>query len=245
VTDYERLAKDAAEQSDILGLILVGSRGKGFENEHSDYDVVMVAKADAVSALVRKYAAIDNVDLSIYSLADFRTYAGWASPEEWDRYNYAHARILVDKTGGLEALVQEKGSIPKDKRAPFIDGWLDGYINGVYRSVKCIRACNRVGAHLEAANAILALLTVVFALNGRHRPFPGYLEKELEMYPLEHLPWPATDFVAMISRVLTDADLRTQQELLIGVEKTARESGHGHVFDAWKGKDRWAMTFRP
>ena len=127
----------------------------------------------------------------------------------------------------------------------FIDGSLDGYVNGVYRSVKCIRDGNLFGARLEAANALLDLLTVVFALNGRHRPFLGYLEKELEKYPLEHLPWPAVDFVAMISRVLADADLRTQQDLLIGVEAWARSVGHGHVFDGWKGKDRWAMTFRP
>jgi hypothetical protein len=245
VTSYEQLVREAAEQPDILGLILVGSRGKGFENEHSDHDVVMVAKGDAVSALKRKYADLDNVDLSIHSLADFKIYAGWGSSEEWDRYNYARATILVDKTGQLEALVQEKGSIPRDKLDKFIEGWLDGYINGVYRSVKCTRDGNMFGAHLEAANSVLDLLTVVFALNGRHRPFLGYIAKELEKYPLERLPWPASDFVAMISRVLADADLHTQQELLIGVEKMARSMGHGHIFDGWKGKDRWAMAFRP
>jgi hypothetical protein len=243
--NYEQLVREAAERADILGLMLVGSRGKGFENEHSDYDVIMIVKGEAVALLKEKFAAIDNVDLSICSLADFKAYAGWGSPEEWDRYNYAHVKILVDKTGELATVARDKGYVPADKLDKFVDGWIDGYVNGVYRSVKCIRDGNLLGARLEAANSILDLLTLVFALNGRHRPFLGYLEKELGIYPLEHLPWPAADFVAMVSSVLADADLRTQQALLMGVEKMARERGHGHVFDGWKGKDKWAMTFRP
>jgi hypothetical protein len=245
VTNYEQLVREATERPEILGLILVGSRGKGFDNERSDHDVVMVVKDEAASALARKYIDLDNVDLAIHSLAGFKAYAAWGSAEEWDRYTYAHARILVDKTGELEAVVREKGSLPKDRLDTFVDGWLDGYINGVYRSVKCIRNGDRLGAHLEAANSVLDLLTVVFALNGRPRPFLGYLAQELETYPLEHLPWSVPAFIAMVSRVLTDADLHTQQELLIGVEKMARSMEHGHVFDGWKGKDRWAMAFRP
>jgi hypothetical protein len=243
--NYQQLVREAAERADILGLILVGSRGKGFENEHSDYDVVMIAKDGAVAALTEEYAAVDDVDLSICSLADFKAYAAWGSPEEWDRYNYAHVKILMDRTGELEAVTRQKGHVPADRLDKFVDGWIDGYMNGVYRSVKCLRDGNLLGARLEAANSMLDLLTLVFAMNGRHRPFLGYLEKELGMYPLADLPWPAADFVAMVSRVLADADLGTQQDLLAGIERMARANGHGHVFDGWKGKDKWAMTFRP
>lgn len=118
-------------------------------------------------------------------------------------------------------------------------------MNGVFRSVKCIRNGNQFGAHLEAVNSILDLLTLIFAMNGRHRPFLGYVQKELEAYPLERLPWSTSEFVEKMSRVLSDADLKTQQELLIGVEKMARDMGHGHMFDGWEGKDKWTMTFKP
>ncbi len=245
MSEYEKILKEANEQQDILGLILVGSRGKGFENEHSDYDMVMIVKDEALDALKNRAQHDEQVDLSVYSISDFKKYAGWESPEQWDRYNYARTKILVDKIGELPKLVEEKGRIPSDKLAEFIDWWIDGYVNGVFRSVKCIRNGNRFGAHLEAVNSILDLLTLVFAMDGRHRPFLGYVQKELELYPLQHLPWPATEFVEKISRVLTDADLTTQQELLIGIEKMSRETGHGHIFDAWEGKDKWTMTFTP
>ena len=82
-------------------------------------------------------------------------------------------------------------------------------------------------------------------MNGRHRPFLGYAQKELEKYPLENLPWSSEEFVKKVKTVLETADLETQQELLKGIEKMSREIGHGHMFDGWEGKDRWTMEFKP
>lgn len=246
MNDYEQILKEAQENDEILALVLLGSRGKGFENEYSDYDVVMIVK-DSSTDLVEKYKnkKLENVDLSVKSLSNFKDFANWESPESWDRYNYAHVKILVDKTNGeLLNIVEEKGYIPKDKQPKFIDGCVDGYINGVYRSIKCIRNDNLFGAHLEAVNSMLDLLTLVFAMNGRHRPFLGYVEKELTMYPLQSLPWPTKEFVEKIQFVLETADLKTQQDLLSGVEKMSREIGHGHMFDGWEGKDQWAMNYK-
>lgn len=243
--DFEEILKEAKEQDGIVGLILVGSRGKGFENEYSDYDLVMVAKNEMINVLSEEYKKRDlvNVDLAVQSLSNFKKYADWDGPETWDRYNYAHCKVLVDKTGSLPQLIEEKGYIPADKLNQFIDFWIDGYVNGVFRSIKCIRNNNTFGAHLEAVNSILDLLTLVFGLNGRHRPFLGYVQKELEIYPLQNLPWSPNEFVQKIERVLATADLKTQQELLAGIEKMGRENGHGHMFDGWEGKDKWAMTF--
>jgi predicted nucleotidyltransferase len=68
MTDYEKILKDAQENPDILGLILVGSRGKGFDNEYSDYDLVMIAKPEAVEPLEKTYDGAKDIDLTIYSL---------------------------------------------------------------------------------------------------------------------------------------------------------------------------------
>lgn len=248
MNDYEKALDEAKKNDDIVGFILVGSRGKGFENEHSDYDAIMIAKDEAATAIHDRYESqtLENLDLSVHSLSNFKTFAAWETPESWDRYNYAHVKILVDKTDGeLEKIVREKGHIPQDKLDKFIDWWIDGYVNGVYRSVKCIRNGNLFGAHIEAANSMLDLLTLVFAMNGRHRPFLGYVEKELKAYPLERLPWSSDEFVSKMKKVLETADLQTQQELLSGIEKLSREMGHGHMFDGWEGKDKWTMTFKP
>lgn len=248
MTSYDDVLKDAKENDDILGLILLGSRGKGFENPDSDYDMAMIAKDENTESLQSRYDSFEmpDIDLSVWSLAYFKKYAGWENSDSswWDRYDYAHVKVLVDKTSGvLEKIIHEKGCIPQEKQKEFTDRWLDGYVNGVFRSVKCIRNDNKLGAHLEAANSMLDLLTAVFAINGRHRPFLGYVEKELQKYPLEHLTWSTNDFVAKVKKILEAADLETQQELLKGIEEMSREMGYGHVFDGWEGKDKWAMEF--
>ena len=63
------------------------------------------------------------------------------------------------------------------------------------------------------------------------------------MYPLEKLPWPPEEFIVKVETILSRADLKTQQEVLGGIEVVARELGYGKVLDAWEGKDKWAMNF--
>src|ERR1700731_932529 len=106
----------------------------------------MVGRDETIEELKEKYTDFENIDLSICSLTDFKKYAGWESPKAWDRYNYAHTKILVDRSDGeLIKTMQEKGRIPQDKLDAFIDDSIDGYVNGAFRSVKCIRNGNRFG----------------------------------------------------------------------------------------------------
>ena len=244
--DYKKILKESQENEDIVGLILVGSRGKGFDNEYSDYDMIMIVKDDVWKTIYDKYEplSLDNVDLNIYSQTDFNKYAGWESADAWDRYDYAHTKILVNKTEDLQKILDKKGTIPKEKQKEFIESWIDGYVNGVYRSVKCIRNNNLLGAHLEAVNSMLDILTLVFGMNGRHRPFLGYIEKEMRVRPLERLPWSPDEFFKKLKKVLETADLETQQELLKGIEKMSREMNYGYMFDGWEGKDKWTMEFK-
>ncbi|MCW3843185.1 nucleotidyltransferase domain-containing protein [Micromonospora yasonensis] len=68
------------------------------------------------------------------------------------------------------------------------------------------------------------LLTTVFALHGRLRPYNTYLRWELETYPLP-APWTAADLPA---RALGDP-----VGLFPDVARLARDRGHGDVLDAW------------
>lgn len=242
--EFNSIVDEAKNDPNVLGLILVGSRGKEFENEYSDYDAIIILKDEASEEIIEKYKNKKSVDmdLKIYSISDFKNYATWDSAMAWDRYTFAHVKILINKTEELEKIINDKGCIPKDKQKQFIEWWLDGYMNGAFRSIKALRNKNELGARLEATNSMLDLLTLVFAVNGRHRPFLGYTEKELIKYPLEKLPWEVSDFIKMISLVLKTSDLKTQQKLLRDIENWCQGLGYGHIIDAWEGKDKWAIN---
>ncbi|MCX6793257.1 MAG: nucleotidyltransferase domain-containing protein [Candidatus Falkowbacteria bacterium] len=242
--EFNSIVSEAENDSNVLGMILVGSRGKGFENEHSDFDAIIILSDKASEEIMQQYKNKKSVDmdLNIFTLTDFKNYATWDSSMAWDRYTFAHVKILINKIENLEELIKDKGYIPSDKQKQFIEWWIDGYINGVFRSIKALRNKNEFGARLEATNSILDLLTLVFGINGRHRPFLGYTEKELLKYPLEKLPWEHNDFIKLISIVLETSDLKTQQKLLQDTENWCIELGYGHIIDAWEGKDKWAIN---
>ena len=236
-----RLQTDA----DVLGAFLSGSRGKGFATAHSDYDVVIVVRDGALTRCEARYpfryaAAIDCV---LHDLTGFRNHAAYGSPDAWDRYDFAHVELLFDHTGDLPRLLEEKGRIPPEHQRELLRGSLDAYVNGLYRSLKCLRNASALGARLEAAVSISALLTFLFALEGRHAPFPGYLERELSRYPLEHLPLPSDMLLSLIDRVLVSADLEAQQALLERVDRLARDAGLEGVLLDWDEDYSWMQTF--
>ena len=209
---FAQLLEEAKTNPDIIGFFLGGSRGKGFENEQSDYDPRMIVKNEVAKTYHEKYESmmLEEIDLVVMSLSEFRDYALWGTPEAGDRYDFTHVKALVDKTGEVQKLIDDKGSIPDDNRNDFIAQTLDAYINGVYRSVKCFRNHNETGARLEASTSIPYLLDLVFSLHNRPKPFYGYLERELKAYPLEKLPWSGEEFLKKLLTILSNADPETQ-----------------------------------
>lgn len=242
---FAQLLEEAKTNPNIIGFFLGGSRGKGFQNEQSDYDPRMIVKNEVAKTYHEKYESmvLEEIDLVVMSLSEFRDYALWGTPEAGDRYDFTHVKALVDKTGEVQKLIDDKGSIPDDNRNDFIAQTLDAYINGVYRSVKCFRNNNETGARLEASTSIPYLLDLVFALHNRPKPFYGYVERELKAYPLEKLPWSGEEFLKKLLTIFSNADPETQQEILKTVEKIFRKEGFGRVFDNWEGKDKWTMTY--
>jgi hypothetical protein len=94
-------------------------------------------------------------------------------------------------------------------------------------------------------DAIGHALTVIFALEGRHRPYYGYLARELAARPLASFPLPADDLLAMLSTILESADAGTQQRLLGILDTLGRQAGCGEVFDAWESDYVWMQQYQP
>ncbi len=244
---FESLLEQLRRDADVLGAFLSGSRGKGFATAHSDYDVVIIVQNGSLTSCQTRYPfkyAV-GVDCIVYDLAGFEAYAVYGSAEAWSRYDFAHVELLFDRTGNLSRLIEEKGHIPGERLNEVLRGSLDAYLNGLYRSLKCLRNENLLGAKLEASIAVHALLTFLFALERRHAPFAEYLELELTHYPLSTLPMLLSDLLTLIDRILVSGDSVAQQTLLQMVDGLAQKAGLSDVLTDWGNDYSWMQTFVP
>jgi predicted nucleotidyltransferase len=163
---FNQLLEDAKKDSNIIGFILGGARGKGFATRHSDYDIYVVVKDKVLESYEEKYEKLGTKDITFWviSFSFFEEYAAIGSPYEYDRYNFTHLRAMIDGNGRIQNLIDENGKLPKEEKFGFVSGKLDSYINSVYRSLKCFRDGNIVGARLEASRSIPLFLNVIFGL---------------------------------------------------------------------------------
>ena len=226
---FEDLLEVARSREEIVGLYIFGSRGRDFMvDERSDWDVcVVLAGREARGEFDREFpsvhgALVEIVSATVEGLRD--------NSSEHARYASAHARVVLDKTGGeLTRVVAELESLPSGSRDSIVREALDGYINQTYRSL-------RYGTRLDAVEALPHALRTIFALEDRVRPYNKYLEWELRHHPLES--WPADEFLPLLDRVLT-GERAAQHELFRRVEEPARREGFGDVVDGWEPDVEW------
>jgi hypothetical protein len=241
---FNKIYEEAKNDPNILGFILGGSRGKGIVTKYSDYDIYLVVKDEALNSYKKKYQNVHIGDLWVTSLSFFEDYATIGSPDEGDRYNFTHLNVLIDRNDRIQKLVDEKGRIPEEKVHEYVSRVLDGYINYVYRSVKCFRDHNLVGARLEAVRSVHLFLKVIFGVEGRITPYYKYLEWELQKFPLTLFPMASKDIIEYLLAILETADITIQQELLKTMERVCRKEGYGYVFDQWGSDLKWMSTYQ-
>lgn len=229
----------------VAGLILTGSMAAGTGGPWSDYDVRLIVQDDASADVVRRYAnaAFPLVDLSILTLSEFADYAAWGSPEAWDRPTFTHARVLFDRPGTIKALVTTKGRLPEDQKEPFAAAMLDAFINSVYRALKCQRQDNTLCVRLEASEAVTYALHLLFAWEGRLKPYPAWLAYDLNAAPLTTLSLSTDELLHLLIRIIANGDVAALQELFTMMLLGAEERGHGDVIVSWGEDIGWMQSF--
>jgi len=225
---FEELVELAESRDEIVGLYVFGSRGRDFMvDERSDWDVcVVLADRAAREAFDREFPSAhgSSVEIASATLEGLRNVSS-----EHARYAAAHARVVIDKTGELAALVEGMESLPDGRRDAVVREALDGYINQTYRSL-------RYGTRLDAVEAIPHALRTIFALARRVRPYNKYLEWELRHHPLED--WTADELLPLLDRVLT-GEPEAQHELFNQIEPLARREGFADVVEGWEPDVAW------
>lgn len=217
-------------REDVLGAILTGSRAAGCADERSDYDVALVLTDAACDALLaaKPHVPGDLVDVSPTSprrLKELAARPTWATP------GFVGARVLLDKTGEVAALLEAVVRLDPGKARADAAGWLDAYLNGFVRSLKAARRGNWFGAHLEAAESVQHLIKALFYAHGRWPPYHDRLRARLGQ--LSRAPWSPEELEGWLQHILATADPAAQQRLEAEVEAFMRADGYGHVFDSW------------
>jgi predicted nucleotidyltransferase len=241
---FEELLATARVDPNILGVLLTGGRGKdlAFVREGSDYDVLLVVREGTLPEYEERFPLRhgDALEVQTDTVEGLRRHAAYGSPSEWARYSYAHVEALVDKLDGeIQRIVDEKARVSDEQRREVVIRALDAFVNSHYRSAKNRALGIELGARLDAAESLTPFLTLIFALEGRVRPYNKYLEWELRRFPLADETWEADSLLERVDRILGTGSLAQQQLLFRDVERVARGHGYGDVIDSWEPDVAW------
>ena len=228
----------SAHGDDLLGILLSGSAGRNHTTPHSDLDVVVVLTDEA--AAHRQTAHSPDVDEAVDSWSELLDVPAFGTGGWWFRWTYAHAPVLLDRTGGelAEAARRQAVLTPEEADAMLIEhDRLDGWINFAYPALKNDRGGRPLEARLDAAESVPWLLDVVFSIAGRVRPYSSYLPWELRHHPVEG--WPDDELLGLLDRTLAgDAAAIRQTFARVRAARTAYDEERGHtrtteMIDGW------------
>lgn len=237
---FDAFIRTLSTDPHVLAAVLSGSQAReGMATSRSDHDVYVIVDDQSPDDLVSLSGfRSSQLDLQVIRLAAFHHYALPTHEASWDAYAFVGAKIVFDRTDGIVGdLVARKGVLSREDAHQRVADHLDAYTNAVYRALKSHRDGRLTAACLDAAESAPVLLTVLFALHRRIRPYNKYLQWELEHRPLPEKRWAAPRLLAELARLRSDADPHTQRSLFADIERAAREQGHDAILDAWGDDD--------
>ncbi|MEO5950873.1 MAG: DUF4037 domain-containing protein [Chloroflexia bacterium] len=177
-----------AEDLNVLGVMLVGSKSRGHGDELSDDDLEVIL-TEGAAAPIRPADCSDVLIVGegtgrkmIYD-AQYMGIDGLRAKEssvyDLDHWPYESSPILFDRDGLLANLVPRLAAMPADFRHKrlmhsTIDAWIPPY-----RMSKCLKRGQTAAARLLAARGARALIRLVFALEWRWVPLDHWLQKDM------------------------------------------------------------------
>jgi hypothetical protein len=232
---YRDFLASAAADENVIGVVLVGSRGAGMlVTEASDFDAFVVVREARDDWPLVHGSPIETVELD---LARFETYALPGDGAGWNRPAFLFATVVIDRLdGGIGRIVDRKRRLTDDEAATLADEALDDYVNALYRSLRNLEAGRELEGRLDSADSIPPFLTAAFALDGRVRPFNKWLRPELAREPLS-----IGDVAGDAERIHRDPTPAVQRDLFRRIEAHARARGHGAVIDGWEPDVAWLL----
>ena len=227
---------EGAADPDVIGILVTGSRAVGVVTAESDYDVIFIVSDETEARYEREKREPrrgDTIDPPI-DTTDMQWHECPRTLRSYNTFGADVCRVVYDRTGDLTALSEELGRMPEEQARQAAATSYDGYLNCMFRSLKCWHRSNELGGRLEAAQSLDTLLGTLFALERLWRPFGSRLYLHLEK--LKGQGWQDGELPRSLLDLLTTGDPRRQQEIARRVIALMAERGYGHVYDSWDGK---------
>ncbi len=232
-TAYADFLRRAESDPDVLGLVVMGSRGYGgYVRDTSDYDILVIVGHDIAPWGHEHGAPVETWPMTIER---FRAHALPDDRDAWNRPAFLGVEVLLDRLDGeIARLVEAKRTLGSDDATAIAAASLDDYINSLYRSLRNLEAGRALEGRLDALESIRPLMTAAFAFESRIRPFNKWLRHELAVRPLA-----LVDAARVADQLARDQSVEMQRRVFRHVELAARIAGHGDGVDSWAPDVGW------
>lgn len=216
----QELSCQGQRDEHILGVILVGSVPKGHADERSDVDVEYLVKEQRYIELARhgkRMIHTKDYDI-IHTTLDQLKEAGESKKDE-DHWRYKNCRVLLDKIGVLDQILEGVVQYDEDSRPGRLEKYYLGFWGNMLGAISCIERKKSWESKIYIAHSIDNLIGLIFNLNHLWAPELKWASKEfdlLEKKP-EHLEERITDLtsapdVPMMTRLWREiADLLREE----------------------------------
>ena len=233
VEAYAEVLERAESDRNVVGVLVVGPHATGeFVTERSDIDCYVITREPDPTWSTPHGSPVEVWPMT---LEIFRTHALQDSSDASNRPTFLRTRVDLDRIDGeIARIIERKRSLTPDEAVRLAASALDDYVNSLYRSLRNLEAGRALEGRLDAVESIDPLLTTVFAIDKRVRPFNKWLIAELRDRPL------STDgLIECIDGIIREADPMIQRRAFRTVEAAARAAGLGDVVDGWEPDVAW------
>jgi hypothetical protein len=237
------LRAEGAADPDVVGILVTGSRGVGAVTAESDYDVIFVVSdetADRYTRENREPPRGQTLDPAT-DTSDIQWHECPRTLREYNTFGVDRCQVVYDRTGELTALAEELSQMPERRARETVDKAYDAYLNLVYRSLKCWRRGDELGARILAAQSVDALMQTLFALERGWAPFPSRLYLHLDK--LSGQGWQPGELRALLLDLLRTGDPGRQQVYTRRVIALLAERGYTRPDEVWNAKVDRALAW--
>ncbi|MEM3616642.1 MAG: DUF4037 domain-containing protein [Candidatus Bathyarchaeia archaeon] len=228
IKKFRKIAADFASKiaahEGVAGILFLGGLVRGFADEFSDLDVVVLLKnrdEDLKRKLVRLWRDAERrhrieIDFEIHFIEDFKAY-GW---DDADRWEFSKAKVVFDPDGEARKVLEEKLRVSENfwkKRIVVCAEYLKWYCCPVRKGSGTvvevwIKRGDITSAHYCLNYGVELLIRLIFALNREFLPAPKW-----RLFYSYGLKWLPKNYRRLIKEALGTGELS-----LVNFEKRLR-----------------------